>query len=176
MEATLPGKLSLLFLQKEQAEIWDATDRKGKVCPVFPGSRSRNPWGEVSGFVRMSGCGWILFLVFILILSFCLDSDSEKLIQGGMGLLEYQWWVVTGLLGVMFFMVINRSVKKPLVWMGKGMLSTAVGALVLFVLNLLGQYVQIHIPINLWTAFVTGCLGIPGIAYLVAVKIIFIGL
>ena len=91
-------------------------------------------------------------------------------------MLEYHWWIGIGVLGVVFFMVVNRSVKKPLVWMGKGMLSTAVGALVLFVLNMLGQYVQFHIPINLITAFITGFLGVPGIAYLVAVKIIFIGI
>ena len=91
-------------------------------------------------------------------------------------MLEYQWWMAMGVLGMVFFMVINRSVKKPLVWMGKGMLSTAAGALVLFVLNMLGQYVQLHIPINLLTAFITGFLGLPGIAYLVAVKIIFIGI
>jgi hypothetical protein len=52
--------------------------RRGMYPFLFQESRSRNPWGEVSDFVRMSGCDWILFLVFILILSFCLDSDSEK--------------------------------------------------------------------------------------------------
>ncbi|QBK12921.1 pro-sigmaK processing inhibitor BofA [Thermoactinomyces vulgaris] len=124
----------------------------------------------------MSGCVWMCFPFPFLFCLFALIPIPKKMIRGGMGLLEYQWWMAAGLLGVVFFMMINRSVKKPLVWLGKGVLSTAVGALVLFVLNLLGQYVQIHIPINLWTAFVTGCLGIPGIAYLVAVKIIFIGL
>ncbi|MGA8942638.1 MAG: pro-sigmaK processing inhibitor BofA family protein [Thermoactinomyces sp.] len=89
--------------------------------------------------------------------------------------MDYRWWIGVGVLGILFFMGINRSVKTPLFWIGKGILYTAVGALILFVVNMLGQYVHIQIPINLVTAFVAGVLGFPGLIYLAAVKIIFIG-
>ncbi len=90
-------------------------------------------------------------------------------------MLDYKWWIGIVILGILFFMGMNRSVKKPLYWIGKGMLYTVVGALLLFLVNMLGQYVHLQIPINLITAFVTGVLGLPGLIYLIAVKIIFLG-
>lgn len=90
-------------------------------------------------------------------------------------MLDYKWWIGIGVLGILFFMGMSRSVKKPLLWIGKGMLYTAVGALILFVVNMLGQYVHVQIPINFITAFITGVLGFPGLVYLLTVKIIFFG-
>jgi inhibitor of the pro-sigma K processing machinery len=89
-------------------------------------------------------------------------------------LLEAKWWLLAGVLGILLFMFITRSVKEPFKWMGYGVLYTAVGGLVLFLLNLAGRYIQLEIPINPITAFITGVLGLPGVVYLSVVKFIFI--
>jgi inhibitor of the pro-sigma K processing machinery len=86
-----------------------------------------------------------------------------------------KWWFIIGLVGIVFFMIMNRSIKQPLKWMGYSILYTIVGAIVLFIINLLGQYIQLHIPINPITALITGGLGLPGILCLIAVKWFIIG-
>jgi len=91
-----------------------------------------------------------------------------------MDLMEMKWWILFAVVGLLLFMLINRSVKKPLAWIGLGFLYSAVGAVVLLVLNLAGQWIQFQLPINPITAFITGFLGIPGVLYLVLVKIFFI--
>ncbi|SEM85932.1 pro-sigmaK processing inhibitor BofA family protein [Lihuaxuella thermophila] len=88
---------------------------------------------------------------------------------------EIKWWVGAGIAGILFFMVMNRSVTQPLKWIWYGLLYSAVGGIVLFIVNLLGQYVHFHLPINPVTALITGWLGIPGLFYLIVVKLVFIG-
>ena len=90
-------------------------------------------------------------------------------------MIDPRWWILIALLGILLFMGITRSVKEPLKWMSYGVLYTAVGGIVLFLLNLVGQYIDIEIPINPITAFITGSLGIPGLIYLVVVKFVLLG-
>jgi inhibitor of the pro-sigma K processing machinery len=90
-------------------------------------------------------------------------------------MLEMKWWIGAGIAGILFFMVMNRSITQPLKWVWYGLLYSAVGGIVLFIVNLLGQYVHFHIPINPVTALITGLLGIPGLLYLILVKVVFVG-
>lgn len=90
-------------------------------------------------------------------------------------MLDPKWWIVSGVVGILLFMAITRSIKEPLKWMGFGMLYTAVGGLVLFVLNWMGQYLHFELPINPITAFITGTLGLPGLIYLLVVKFVLVG-
>jgi len=53
---------------------------------------------------------------------------------------------------------------------GQGAMKLIIGALLLFFLNAFGSFVGYHIPINLVTTSVSGFLGIPGIALLIAVE------
>lgn len=85
-----------------------------------------------------------------------------------------KWWGLALIGAVMVFMLINRSVTKPLVWIWRGFLYCAIGGLVLFIINLIGQTAHFHIPINPVTALITGLLGIPGVFYLVLAKLLFI--
>ena len=89
-------------------------------------------------------------------------------------LIDIKWWVLFALLGVFAFMLMTRSVRKPLKWMVFGILYTAIGGLALFLLNTVGQYIQFEIPVNPITAFIAGALGIPGIVYLVLVKFVIL--
>ena len=56
--------------------------------------------------------------------------------------------------GILLFMAITRSAREPLKWMVSGVLYTAVGGIGFILLNLVGQYVHLEIPINPITAFI----------------------
>jgi inhibitor of the pro-sigma K processing machinery len=87
----------------------------------------------------------------------------------------WQGWLIAGGAGILLFMALNRSVMKPLRWIWLGMVYTAAGGLVLFLLNLVGQLFHFHIPINPVTAMITGVMGVPGVLYLIAVKLWLLG-
>lgn len=89
-------------------------------------------------------------------------------------LMDIKWWILFAVIGLLLFILINRSVKKPFKWIGMGFLYSAVGAVILLVINWAGQWISFQLPINPITAFITGFLGLPGILYLVLVKIFFI--
>ncbi|EGK10067.1 pro-sigmaK processing inhibitor BofA family protein [Kroppenstedtia eburnea] len=86
-----------------------------------------------------------------------------------------EWWMLAAAVSVILFMLISRSVVKPLRWIWYSLLYSAVGALLLFVLNLAAEWVEFRIPINPVTAFITGVLGLPGLVCLVMVKLFLVG-
>lgn len=88
---------------------------------------------------------------------------------------EIGWWAVAAASGIFLFMLLSRSFIKPLRLIWFSVLYTAVGALVLFLLNLAGEWVDFRVPINPVTAFITGVLGVPGLVYLILVKVFLVG-
>lgn len=52
---------------------------------------------------------------------------------------------------------------KSLKWLPTTITKLAIGALLLFFLNLISGYFGLHIPINLFTSSVVGFCGIPGV-------------
>jgi inhibitor of the pro-sigma K processing machinery len=88
---------------------------------------------------------------------------------------EMNLWFMVGGLGLFLLMAAARSFTRPLKWIWYGFVYAAIGAVVLFVINLLGQYVNLHIPINPVTALIAGLLGAPGVLYLACVQWIWIG-
>lgn len=89
--------------------------------------------------------------------------------------MEVVGWGVIAVAGVVFFMVVSRSVIKPLKWIWFGILYTTAGAMVLFILNLVGEWIEFRIPINPITSFITGFLGIPGLLTLILIKLFILG-
>jgi inhibitor of the pro-sigma K processing machinery len=85
-------------------------------------------------------------------------------------MLAYQGWIIAGIVGVLLFMFISRSVKQPLIWLWQGLLYSAIGSVVIFLLNFIGQSFHFTLPINVLTAAVVGFLRVPGLLYLCAVK------
>lgn len=51
---------------------------------------------------------------------------------------------------------------KPIKWLIRLSFSTVAGGLALFIFNMAGQFVNLHIAINPLNAMTTGILGIPG--------------
>lgn len=56
-------------------------------------------------------------------------------------------------------------------WIGIGIIQIAIGAIVLYLLNTVGSYVNVNVPINPITAAITGLLGVPGLLALLVIKL-----
>lgn len=71
--------------------------------------------------------------------------------------------------GLILLLLIMGTSLKPIRFLGQGVIKIIIGAVFLFFLNMLGNQLGIHVPINLVTSAVAGVLGIPGVAALAAI-------
>lgn len=74
---------------------------------------------------------------------------------------------IVALVALLFF---SKASFKPLRLIGRIAVKFVVGALFLFCVNLFGESVGIHVPINIVTTGVSGLLGVPGVAALIVIK------
>ncbi|WP_458411441.1 pro-sigmaK processing inhibitor BofA family protein [Schinkia sp. CFF1] len=77
--------------------------------------------------------------------------------------------IVVILGGIIGLLLILGAPIKPVRMVGGGLIRIMLGALGLFIINSIGTLMGFHIPINLVTASVSGLLGIPGMAALIAI-------
>lgn len=83
--------------------------------------------------------------------------------------------VVLSLLGALIFLLlILGAPMRPLRWLGQGAIRLLVGALLLFFLNTFAGLFDYSLPINIFTATVTGFLGIPGLVALIFADLLLI--
>ncbi|MGP7819716.1 pro-sigmaK processing inhibitor BofA family protein [Niallia sp. 01092] len=78
--------------------------------------------------------------------------------------------IISIVVGLVVLLLIAGTPFKPLRFIGQGIIKLVIGALFLFFLNAFGNKYGIHIPINFATSTVSGILGIPGVAALVAIQ------
>lgn len=81
--------------------------------------------------------------------------------------------VVGYILGLLIILVIAGISLKPIKFMVRLLINSAVGALLLFVINFVGKYVGISIGINAITSLVVGVLGIFGVILILILQIFF---
>ncbi|WFA05352.1 pro-sigmaK processing inhibitor BofA family protein [Bacillus sp. HSf4] len=74
---------------------------------------------------------------------------------------------IVALVALLFF---SKTAFKPLKWIGTIAVRLIIGALLLFCVNLFGESIGIHVPINIVTTGVSGLLGVPGVAALIVIK------
>lgn len=70
--------------------------------------------------------------------------------------------------GLFLIYILGKLLIVPVKWVGKMILSSLIGGLFIFFLNLFGSGAGIFIPLNPLTAIVTGVLGVPGVICLLA--------
>ena len=71
--------------------------------------------------------------------------------------------------GLILMLLVMGTTLKPIRFLGQILIKVIIGAAFLFFLNILGNQVGIHVPINPATSIVAGLLGVPGVAALAAI-------
>ncbi len=74
--------------------------------------------------------------------------------------------------GIMLIFMTSWIFFKPLKFLGRIILNSLVGALVLIIFNYFGQYTGLYIGVNELTALIIGILGIPGFIAILLVKLL----
>ena len=81
--------------------------------------------------------------------------------------------VVGYVLGLLILFVVARICFRPVAFIMRLILSSILGGVILFLINLAHPLTNIYIGINPVTSLVTGLFGIPGVCLLLLLQIIF---
>lgn len=76
------------------------------------------------------------------------------------------------LLAIVAMVIMVKLFSWPLKILGKLVLNSVFGVLLLLLVNFVGKYVGITIAINAVTALIAGFLGVPGVIFLIIFKMI----
>lgn len=78
---------------------------------------------------------------------------------------------ILSLSGLLVILIIIAKSRKVFRLIGQAFMKLMIGALLLFFLNAIGNQFGLYVPINFVTAFVSGFLGLPGVAALSAIQL-----
>ncbi|WP_053217674.1 pro-sigmaK processing inhibitor BofA family protein [Virgibacillus senegalensis] len=79
--------------------------------------------------------------------------------------------IITSMVVLIALLLVLGAPIKPLRFLAQGSVKLVIGVLFLFFFNVFGASIGLHLPINLYTALITGFLGIPGLASLAAIHL-----
>ena len=82
-----------------------------------------------------------------------------------------QIFVVLAVVFLVILLFFMNVPVKPVQWLSQLIVRMAIGVLLLFFANVLGGYIGLHIPINLFTVSISTILGILGVLSLAAIQI-----
>ncbi len=71
---------------------------------------------------------------------------------------------------VTLFFILSGRYPHPFQWLGKGVVQIVIGAFLLFLANLFGQYVDLYLPFNIVTLAIAAFLGLPGVIGLICIQ------
>jgi inhibitor of the pro-sigma K processing machinery len=69
-------------------------------------------------------------------------------------------------------LLLGKLVSKPGTLIKKLLFNSAIGIVIIWIINSLGSFVAFTIPLNFFTVLVTGILGLPGVAMLGLLQVI----
>ena len=72
---------------------------------------------------------------------------------------------------IAILVVFGKSFAWPIKLITKLIINSALGALLIFIINLVGTSFNFHIGLNVINSIIVGILGIPGAALLILIKI-----
>ena len=78
--------------------------------------------------------------------------------------------IIAYLFGLMLLYILARLLLIPLRLAIRLLINGVIGGLLLWLVNLLGMFVGVYLPINPITALVAGFLGIPGVILLLVLR------
>lgn len=76
--------------------------------------------------------------------------------------------------GVLLLFLLAKILATPFRLFFRLVVNGVMGGILLWVLNLVGGFIGIHLPINPFTALVAGFMGIPGILVLLAIQYLMV--
>ncbi|MYL34396.1 pro-sigmaK processing inhibitor BofA [Pontibacillus yanchengensis] len=79
--------------------------------------------------------------------------------------------IIIGIFLLIGFLLVAGAPMKPVRFIANGAVKVVIGVLFLFFFNVFGASFGLHIPINAFTAIISGFLGIPGLASLIAIHL-----
>lgn len=82
--------------------------------------------------------------------------------------------VIVYLACIIFLFLIGKFFIIPLKSIAKIIGNSILGGILIFIVNIIGNFFNFHIGLNMGTAIITGILGVPGAILLILLKI-FIG-
>ncbi len=86
--------------------------------------------------------------------------------------MEYFNIVLAAILLLVIIYFVAQVFMKPVKLLWKLLVNSVIGLILLMLVNFLGGYFSLSIPINLITVLVAGFLGIPGILVLICFQIL----
>jgi len=79
--------------------------------------------------------------------------------------------IVISIVLLIGILLIAGAPLTPMKFLANGAVKVVIGVLFIFFFNVFGASMGLHIPINLFTALISGFLGLPGLASLVAIHL-----
>lgn len=76
--------------------------------------------------------------------------------------------------GIMILFLLAKLLIIPIKLVWKLLVNAIVGGITLFILNIIGGFFGLYIPINIITALITGILGVPGVVVILIVQYILL--
>lgn len=76
--------------------------------------------------------------------------------------------------GLLLLYLVGRVLVVPVKYFSRLLINGVVGGILLWVLNIFGSFIGLHIAINPITALIAGFLGIPGVVLLVVLQYIMV--
>ncbi len=75
--------------------------------------------------------------------------------------------------GIILLFILGRLLLVPLKVVLKLLYNALLGAISILAVNFIGGLFGFHIAFNIYTAFIVGTLGVPGLVFIVILKLIF---
>ena len=79
--------------------------------------------------------------------------------------------IITYLACIIFLFVFGRLFAVPIIKILKLVINSGLGALLIYIINLVGGFFSFHIGLNVITAIFVGLLGMPGALLLIVLKV-----
>jgi pro-sigmaK processing inhibitor BofA len=89
-----------------------------------------------------------------------------------MGSISLPTLIAYGIAVILLLFVIS-AFKTPVRIIGKIILNSLLGLIAIIIVNSIGNYLGFHIPVNLYTVFTAGILGIPGFVLVIILTRLF---
>ena len=80
--------------------------------------------------------------------------------------------ILAGILVLIILYAVTKVFMQPIKLLWKLLINSAIGIILLLIVNYIGVYFDFSLPINIITVLVAGFLGIPGILLLICFQLL----